>query len=168
MLRFLEQAIEFILEFILKITASLAALIALAAPGGFLSKLAEGFQSLRGAVQEVWWWITHIDEFGQVMEDYNTLTAAAFNQKYGAGAVNSVMDYLNEGVDYIQRIWQNLNAEPIGTLLAAILIFLIFYLAARLIRFVRQRGQGSFIDKFERKQGRKVFKSQTAIHKSKI
>ncbi len=160
MLRFIEQAVLIIVEFCLKLAAPLAAFITMAASGDFISKIITGFQSLPTAIREIIWWLENISEIGRIIEDYNTLTAATFNQKYGAGAVNSVMNYLNEGVAYLQQVYQNLIEQPIFTLLAALLIFLIFYLVARLVRFVRQRGQGSIIDKFERKTGDRVFRNQ--------
>ena len=157
MLRFIKQTILFTLELCLKLAAPLAAIISMAAPGGFFSKIIAGFRSLPDAVREIIWWIGNIPEIGRIVNDYNTLTAASFNQKYGSGAINYVMDYLNEGVAYLQRVYVNLAEQPITTIVAAAIIFLIFYIAARLVRFVRQEGQGSFVTRYERRKGEKVF-----------
>ncbi|SMO51959.1 hypothetical protein [Fodinibius sediminis] len=157
-MRLIANLFLFVIEYCFKLAAPLAALIATAARGGFFAKMMEGFQSLPEAVRESIWWIKNIPEVGKIVNDYNTLTAANFNQKYGSGAVNYVMDYINEGVSYFQQVYMNLSEHPLVTVIAALIVFLIFYLLARLVRFVRQEGQGSFITKFERRAGDRVFK----------
>lgn len=167
MLRFIKQTLLFILEYCLKLAAPLAAIISMAALGSFFSKIIASFRSLPEAVREIIWWIGNIPEIGSIVNDYNTLTAASFNQKYGAGAINYVMDYLNEGVAYLQRVYVNLAEQPISTILAAIITFLIFYITARFIRFVRQEGQGSFITRYERRKGEKIFRrNKRSEHRS--
>jgi predicted PurR-regulated permease PerM len=158
MLRILKQLILFIIEICLKVAAPLAAIISMAASGGFISKVVAGFQSLPEAVREIVWWIKNIPEVGKIVDDYNTMTAATFNQTYGAGAVNYVMDYLNEALTYLQQVYRNLVEQPVSTVLAALLVFLLFYLMARVVRFVRQEGQGSLVTKFERRTGNRIFK----------
>src|SRR5690625_805939 len=148
----------YIIEFCFKLAAPLAAIIAMAARGGFFSKLTEGFQSLPEAVRGIIWWVRNIPEVGKIVNDYNTLTAAMFNQKYGSGAVNYVMNYLHEGISYLQRVYQNVSAQPVSTLMAAVVVFFIFYLLARLARFLRQEGQGSGITRVERRTGNRVFR----------
>ena len=159
-MRLILNAILFVVEYCLKIAAPLAAFISMAVGGGFVNKVIEGFRSLPEAVREIIWWFGNIGEIGTIIDDYNTLTAANFNQKYGTGAINSVMEYLNEGVAYLQRVFENMTNQPVSTVVAALLIFLIFYLSARLARFVRQRGQGSVVTKFERRMGDKVFRER--------
>lgn len=161
-MRFIANIFLFIFELCLKLAASLAAIIGMAAQGGFISKLIEGFQSLPEAVREIIWWVNNIPEVGRIVNDYNTLTAANFNQKYGSGAVNYVMDYLNEGVSYLQQVYLNLSDQPIATVLAAVIAFLALYFLARTMRFIRQEGQGSFVTKFERRTGNRFFKKGKA------
>ncbi|MCW9708034.1 hypothetical protein [Fodinibius salsisoli] len=160
MFRILKQLILFIIEWCSKVAAPLAAFISMGVQGGLLYKILAGFQSLPEAIQEIIWWVKSIPQVGSIVDDYNTLTAADFNQKYGAGAVNYVMDYLNDGLAYLQQVYQNLVKQPISTLLAATIVFLIFYLLARIVRFIRQEGQGSFITKFERRTGERIFKAK--------
>jgi len=157
MLQFLKQLILIPIEYCFKLAAPLAAIISMAAQGGFVYKIVEGFQSLPEAIREIIWWFSNISEIGTIIDEYNTMTAANFNQKYGAGTINSVMEYLNEGVAYLQLVYLNLAEQPLATILAAFVVFMIFYLAARLVRFIRQKGQGSVIDKMERRAGDKVF-----------
>ena len=161
MLQFLKQLILIPIEFCFKLAAPLAAVISMAAQGSFGNKIVEGFQSLPEAVREIIWWFSNISEIGTIIDDYNTMTAAGFNQKYGAGAINSVMAYLNEGVAYLERVYVNLAEQPFITILAAFIVFMIFYLAARIVRFIRQQGQGSVVTKMERKMGNRVFKEQS-------
>lgn len=157
-MRAIGNAVLFIVEFCFKLAASLAAFISLGASGAFGNKIIQGFQSLPEAIREIVWWIQNIPEIGQIIDDYNTMTAANFNAKYGSGAINNVMDYLNEGVAYLQHVYLNLAEQPVTTILAAVIVFLVFYILARIARFIRQEGQGSFIDRAERRAGDRVFK----------
>lgn len=157
-MRAIGNAILFIVEFCFKLAAPLAAFISMGASGGFINKIIQGFQSLPEAIREIIWWFENIPEIGRIIDDYNTMTAANFNAKYGAGAINNVMDYLNEGVTYLQHVYLNLAEHPVETILAAIVVFLVFYILARVARFIRQEGQGSIIDRAERRAGHKVFK----------
>lgn len=161
-MRLIANIFLFIIEFCFKLAAPLAAFIAMPAQGGFFSKVIEGFQSLPEAVREIFWWFKNIPEVGKIVNDYNTLTAANFNQKYGSGAVNYVMDYMNEAVNYLQQVYLNISQQPFATVLAAITVFLVFYLLARLVRFVRQEGQGSLVTRMERRAGKRVFKREKA------
>lgn len=157
-MRYIIQPIFFLIEFALKLAAPLSAIISMAASGSLIQKVVEGFRALPDTVGEIVWWIRNIPEISNIIDDYNTLTAAEFNQEYGAGAVNYVMDYLNEGVEYLQQVYVNLAERPITTISAALVAFFICYLSARVVRFVRQKGEGSVITKFERRAGNRVFK----------
>lgn len=160
MLRIFKQIVLLIIEFCFKLAAPLAAIVSLAAGGGFFSKFLSGFRSLPRAIREIVWWVQHIPEIGKIVEDYNTLTAASFNAKYGSGAINYVMAYFNEGLTYLQQVYQNLAEQPVVTVLAAGSVFLSLYLLGRLVRFIRQRGQGSVITKFERRTGHRIFNTR--------
>lgn len=148
-----------IIEMGFKILAPIAAAISLGDKGGFLSKVGSGLGSLPVKIRELVRTLNNTDYVTGIINDYNSLTAAAFNEKYGGDAVNYVMQYLNEGVIYLQNVYQNITAEPFTTALAALLVFMILYLSSRLMRFIRQRGQGSVIDKMERRAGKKIFSS---------
>lgn len=161
-MRAIGKALLFIIEYCFKLAAPLAGFISLGAQGPFVSKIVEGFESLPDAVREIIWWFRNIPEVGRIIDDYNTMTAANFNAKYGSGAINNVMDYLNEGVTYLQHVYVNLAEQPMSTILAAAIVFLVFFLLARLARFVRQEGQGSIIDRYERRAGDRVFKHRNS------
>ncbi|MDX1586519.1 MAG: hypothetical protein R3222_07240 [Balneolaceae bacterium] len=142
-----------------KILAPIAAAISLGDTGNFLSKVSSGLGSLPEKIRELIRRLDNTEYITQIINDYNSLTAAAFNEKYGGDAINNVMQYLNEGVAYLQNVYRNVTEEPVSTALAALLVFMLLYLSGRLMRFVRQRGQGSVVDKMERKAGNKIFSS---------
>jgi hypothetical protein len=52
---------------------------------------------------------------------------------------------------------KNLTDEPVVTIGATLLVFLLFYIIGRACRFYRQKGQGSFLIKKERELGKRVF-----------
>jgi predicted PurR-regulated permease PerM len=149
-----------IIEMALKILAPVAAAISLGERGSFLSKIGTGLATLPEKIRELVQTLDGTEYVTQIINDYNSLTAAAFNEKYGGDAINYVMQYLNEGVAYLQNVYKNLSDDPVSTVLATLLVFMLLYLLSRLMRFVRQRGQGSVIDRMERKAGDKFFSSR--------
>ena len=155
------NALLWVIEMTFKILAPVAAAISLGDRGSFLSKVGSGLGSLPEKIRELIRTLDGTDYVTSVINDYNTLTAAAFNEKYGGDAINYVMQYLNEGVTYLQNVYQNLSAEPVSTVMATLLVFMLLYLSSRLIRFVRQRGKGSVIDRMERRAGNKLFSSSS-------
>lgn len=157
-MRAIGKAILFIVEYCFKLAAPIAAVISLGVPGPFSTKVVSGFRSLPQAIHEIIWWFRNIPEIGHTIEDYNTMTAANFNAKYGSGAINNVMNYLNEAVAYLQQVYVNLAEKPVTTILAALVVFLVLYLLSRVARFIRQEGQGSLVDRYERRAGDRVFK----------
>ncbi|SMO58200.1 hypothetical protein [Gracilimonas mengyeensis] len=160
--RFTVHPLLFVLEFVFKIAAGVVALIVLAAPDSFLDKLATGFGSLSEVYHKLAAWPEKLSYISMVIEDYNTQTAADFHQRYGGQAMDRVMDMLNEGVAFFQAVYQNLAEQPIATIGATLLAFLLFYACGRTCRFVRQRGQGSFLVRKEREIGNRIFKKNEA------
>ena len=155
------SALLWTLEIAFKITAPVAAAISLGTQGGFFDKVGSGFASLPQTIRELLVTLGSSDYVSQIINDYNSLTAAAFNEKYGGGAIQYVMQYLNNGVVYLQKVYQNLTTETISTVIATLLVFVVLYLISRSVRFVRQRGQGSVVDRMERKAGDKIFGAKT-------
>ncbi len=147
----------FVLEYMFKFFAGVGAAIVLAAEGSFIMKTGAGFNSLIPALRQISDIPGQLGYIAKVVNDYQTLTAASFNERYGGEAVSLTMDRLNEGVNYIQDVYQNLTQQPVTTITASIIVFLIFYLIGRISRFTRQRGKGSVIDRVERKLGQQVF-----------
>lgn len=150
----------FLLEYLFKFTAGVIAAIVLGAPGSFFGKLGAGFGSLLEVGYQLAAWPEKLNYTAEIINDYNTLTASSFNQRYGGQAINHVMQSLNEGVEYLQMVYQNLVTQPVATAIAALVAFLTFYLSARVLRFIRQRGRGSYLTRKEREIGKRVFDNQ--------
>lgn len=160
-LSLLTKPLLFLLEYIFKLSAAIATIIVLGAKGSFFVKLGTGFGSLLSVYDQLLEWPDKMTYLGTVIHDYNTLTASAFNQRYGGQALNRTMESLNEGVLYIQAVYENLAEQPIATVIAALIAFLVLYLLGRIFRFVRQRGEGSYLIRKERELGNRIFNKDT-------
>ena len=151
----------FLLEYLLKFSAGVISLIVMGDPGSFLGKLGSGYGSLLNVYEKIAEWPGNVVYIGSVIHDYNTLTASSFNQRYGGNALNHVMDTLNNAVTYFQAVYQNLSNAPVSTVMATIIAFLSFYFTARVCRFIRQRGQGSYLIQKERALGDRIFQKKS-------
>lgn len=148
----------FLLEYIFKLSAGITTLIVVGAQGSFFGKLGTGFGSLIAVLYKIAEWPDRLSYVGTVIRDYNTLTASAFHQRYGGQAINSVMESLNDAVLYFQSVYQNLANQPFATIIASLLAFLSFYICARVFRFIRQKGKGSYLVRKEREIGKRIFR----------
>ncbi|MDZ7693726.1 MAG: hypothetical protein U5K69_21840 [Balneolaceae bacterium] len=101
----------FVIEYAFKFLAGVGAAIVLAAEGSFFAKISAGFGSVIPTLQQLSNAPARLTYLSTVIEDYNTLTASTFNQRYGGQAINNVLEQLNEGVAYLQAIYQNVS-EP--------------------------------------------------------
>ena len=156
------KPILFLLEYLFKLAAGVISLIVLGAGGSFFKKIATGFGSMGSVLHQIAGWPDRLTYIGTVIQDYNTLTAATFNERYGGDAITRVMELLNEGVAYGQAVYENLTRQPVETIVATLLVFLLFYISGRACRFYRQKGQGSFLTKKERELGKRVFNQPEA------
>lgn len=152
------NAFLFFLEYFFKFSSGVTGLIVLGAGGSFFVKLATGFGSVLPALARLFEFPQTFINTTTIINDYNTLTAAAFNQRYGTQAVNHVMESMNVGVAYFHSVYQNLAWQPVETVFAVALAFSSLYLIGRGICFIRQKGQGSCITRLERKLGCRIFK----------
>lgn len=149
----------FLLEYIFKFSAGIITMIVLGSQGSFFGKLGAGFGSLIDVLYKIVAWPDKLSYIAGVIEDYNTLTASAFNQRYGGQAIQGVMEYLNEAVTYFQAVYHNLTHQPFATVIASLIAFLSFYFCARIFRFIRQRGRGSYLVRKEREIGDRIFRN---------
>jgi hypothetical protein len=164
LLAYTANPLLFLLEYIFKFTAGVLAVIVLGSQGSFFGKLGAGFGSLVDVIYQIMAWPDKLGYIGTVINDYNTLTAASFNQRYGGEAVNQVMTSLNEGVAYFQAVYQNLINQPVATIFAVLIAFCFFYFCGRACRFIRQRGRGSYLTRKEREFGERVFGSRNGLY----
>lgn len=147
----------FLLEYLFKLSAGIVTVIVLGSRGSFIVKVGTGFGSLVNVYNQLLRWPDQLVYLGNVIHDYNTLTASAFNQRYGGQALNRTMESLNEGVLYGQSVYQNLANQPFATVFAAFIAFFVLYSIARIFRFIRQRGKGSYLVRKERELGKQIF-----------
>jgi hypothetical protein len=146
-----------LLEYSIKLSAIAVTAVALAAQGSFLTKLGTGFGSISIALRNIFTAPAEIYEAANLIHKYNTMSAAAFNEQFGADAINGVLAYLNVGIVYLQTVYQNFANQPFSTFFAAFIAFFILYLISLVLRFARQKGQGSFLNRLERKLSGHVF-----------
>lgn len=146
-----------LLEYCIKLTAIAVTAVALAAQGSFLTKLGTGFGSISIALRNLFTAPAEIYKAANLIHQYNTMSAAAFNEQFGADAINGVLAYFNGGIVYLQAVYQNFANQPLSTFFAAFIAFSSLYLISLVLRFSRQRGQGSYLNRLERKLGRHVF-----------
>ncbi len=146
-----------LLEYCIKLSAIAVTAIALAAQGSFLTKLGTGFGSISPALKQIFTAPAEIYEAANLIHKYNTLPAAAFNEQYGADAINGALAYLNGGIVYLQTVYQNFANQPFTTFFAALIAFGTLYSISLILRFARQKGQGSYLNRLERKLGEHVF-----------
>ncbi len=158
LLKLITHFLLLVLEYVFKITAGIISIIVLAAPDSFFSKLGTGFSSFIQVYHKLASWPDKLSYISTVIEDYNTQTAAAFHQRYGGQAMDRVMEMLNEGVAFFQSVYRNLVDQPLATVSATLIAFLLFYICGRACRFIRQKGQGSYLIRKEREIGSRVFK----------
>ena len=154
------KPILWICEYLLKAAAGIAAVIVVAAKGSFFSRIGSAFSSFDDLLVRFETWPEKITYMEKVVSDYQSLTAAQFNSKYGSQALDTVLGYLNESLQFIQRVYENFSIYPLRTVLSTLLVFILLYTAARLIRFVRQKGQGSLLVQKEREWGDKIFTNE--------
>lgn len=146
-----------IIEYCFKTCALLATGIVMVAPGGFSQKVGAGFSNLSGVLRQLAELPSEIRSMAVLVKDYNTLPSSTFNEMYTAG-IEPVMAYLNNINIYFELLGQSLISRPFATLGAALVLFASFYLLAWVIRFYRQKGQGSWKTRMERELGDKIFK----------
>ena len=66
---------------------------------------------------------------------------------------NYVVGILHGSIEWGSQFSHNVNNEPIETTLAVIVITGLLYGGGRAMKFIRQKGQGSYITRVERKLG---------------
>lgn len=151
------------LEYCIKLSAFVVTAVVLATNGSFGTKLGTGFSSISPSLRTLFESPGEISEAAAVIHEYNTLGPAVFNEQYGVEAINSVMAYLDGGIVYLQTVMSNFGSQPFATFFAAILSFWSLYLISLVLRFARQKGQGSYFNKLERKLSDRIFETSRRL-----
>ena len=146
-----------VLEYSVKLTAVVVAAVTLSARGTFGEKLGAGFSSLSPSLRKLFDAPSEISGAASVIHEYHTLPASAFHEQYGADAINGVLAYLNGGIVYLQTVTQNFANQPFSTFFAALVAFGGLYLLSFILRFARQKGQGSYLTRLERRLASRIF-----------
>lgn len=142
--------------------------VVLIADGGFGMKLGTGFSSISASLRSLFEAPGDIIGAAHLIDEYHNLSAAAFEARHGAEAINGVLAYLNGGITYLQDIGQNFATQPFATFFASLISFASLYFISLVIRFARQKGQGSFLNRLERRLGERVFENQAKRKKQRI
>jgi len=162
------KAFLFILEYCVKLTAVVVTAIVMAANGTFGDKLAIGFGSISSGLRNVFSAPGEIYGAAKLVSEYNSLPLSAIQDMQGFEAAHSVMIYLNGGVSYIASVVQNFSAQPFATFFAAVIAFTSIYIISIILRFTRQRGQGSWINKLERDLAERIFDPETPVKQEPV
>ena len=147
-----------LLEYTFKGFALLAAGISLGTVSGFEQKFTAGFTSLTAAIRDAFEVPSELIQQASIINDYNSMPASLSTEAHSTYNVDTVFAYFGSAIDYFSRVGESFSNHFFSSISAAILLFGIFYLLAWVLRFARQKGQGSWKVQLERKLAEKVFK----------
>ena len=153
----LRHMIGWPIEYAMKATAATAGLLSLGADGGLVGKTLAGYRSIPATIGELRHIPAKLSSVTQIVNDYNTQTAREFTTTYGGDVLQMISDNLSGLINYGRQVAENFQTAPLTTVSAAGIAFLGAYGFGRMTRFWRQKGQGSFVQKFERDLGDRVF-----------
>lgn len=156
------------LEYCIKLSAVLVTGVVLAAEGTFWVKLGTGFSSVSSSLRKLFGVPSELGSAYNLVYDYNSLSANMFYMQHGNDAIESFMAYLNGGVAYLQTVNYNFGSQPFATFFAAVFAFFTLYLTSQVLRFYRQKGEGSYFNKMERKLGEYIFKTPEELLKPEL
>jgi hypothetical protein len=145
----------FILEFFSKVSAILIAGVVLAAQGSFGAKLGTGFSSLSVSLRKLFQAPSEISGAATSISQYNSMPADVQSIE----AAHGVLVWLNSSVQYIDAVSQNLSSQFFVTVTAAMIAYISVYLVSVVLRFYRQKGEGSWLNKLERDLGQRIFET---------
>lgn len=140
-----------LLEYGLKISAFLGALIAIGSGQTFLDKAMAGCASLASVFLRLPEAYDTAVEAGRVIRDHNALDAATLTELHGSSAADGVMQMLNEASLYVYSVNQNFLDAPLATTGAALLVFAMFFGTGWLLRIARQGHDDLFWVRVEKK-----------------
>lgn len=141
-------------EYILKIASIPAGIIAAGTGGSALAKAIQGGTKVWTAPIDA---VKNLNKIVEISDDYTVLTAKEFTTKYGTEIGTYLANHLHGIIAWGTQFSHNINNEPIETVLAVLVISGLLYAGGRALKFVRQKGQGSYITKVERKLGHKYW-----------
>ena len=153
------------LEYCIKLSAFVVTAVVLAADGAFGTKLGTGFSSISASLRTLFEAPAEIAGAATVIHKYNSLGVDAFNEQYGTEAIQSVLAYLDGGIIYVNTVMSNFGSQPFATFFAAVISFWSLYMLSLVLRFARQKGQGSYFNKLERKLSDRIYETSRRLTK---
>lgn len=145
------------LEYCVKISAFAVTAVVLITDGSFGAKLGTGFASISSALRTAFSAPGKIVDTAYTIHDYHHMTEAAFNSRYGADAIDGILAFFNGGITYLQDVSQSFAQQPFATFFASLIAFGSLYFISLVLRFARQKGQGSYLNRLERRLGERIF-----------
>lgn len=155
----------FFLEYCIKLSAFVVTAVVLSTKGSLGTKLGTGFSSISPSLRSLFEAPGEIVGAAATIHDYNTMTEAAFNVQYGANAIHNVLAYLDGGIVYVNTVMSNFGSQPFATFFAALISFWSLYMISLVLRFARQKGQGSYFNKLERKLSDRIYETSRRLTK---
>jgi len=155
----------FFLEYCIKLSAFVVTGVVLATNGSFGTKLGMGFTSISPTLRGFFEKAGEVSGIAAMIHDFNVMSTNAFNAKHGVNAVNDVFAYLDGGIVYFQTVMGNLANQPFSTFFAAFLSFGSLYMISLVLRFARQKGQGSYFNRLERKLSERIYAGSKKLAK---
>ena len=149
----------FFLEYCIKLCAFVVTGVVLATNGSFGTKLGAGFTSISPTLRGFFETAGEVSGIATMIHDFNIMSANAFNAKHGVNAVDNVFAFLDGGIVYVQTVMSNFGSQPFSTFFAAFLSFGSLFIISLVLRFARQKGQGSYYNKLERKLSERIYAS---------
>ncbi|PWN07692.1 hypothetical protein [Rhodohalobacter mucosus] len=159
------KGVLLVLEYMVKLSAFVVTAIVLSANGTFGGKLGAGFSSLSAGLRNVFGVPGDLAILMGELRTYRADAASFIWEPGGYEALNSILAYLNGSILYLDAVGANFSNQPFTTFFAAVIGFFSLYLTARLLRFYRQKGQGSRLLNMEQKLGERVFRKPAEFQK---
>ena len=142
-------------EYAFKMASIPAGFLAAGAKGNLAGKVASGYSELVTLPHNLY---ANTAQVTNIAHDYaSNMGVRNFADKYGGQAADVLLKCVNGGVEYLQQLKDNLTDHPFQTLAAAAITAGTLYAVGRGLRFFRQKGRGSLLDKIERNCGEKVW-----------
>lgn len=146
-----------VIEWGFKLCALVAGMLALAANGSFGNKVGTAFGSLPEGLRQLFTFPSAFNKMSWTAREYHQMGEGRFREAYGMMPVDQLIGSLSGYFSFFHEISVSLSRAPLMSVTAALMAFLSFYVLGRIIRFARQRGQGSYLCRLEQQLGDQVF-----------
>lgn len=157
-----------VIEWGFKLCAFVATGMALSTKGPLGTKISSGFGSLSHGLRQLIEAPAEFKEISWAARKYHQVGHAEFQESYGLAPIDQLVSSLTNFFVFVDQIAGNFSQNPLVSIIAAIVVFVSLYLLAWVIRFARQKGQGSLLYRFEKRLGDRIFNRKDSITKKRI